>query len=65
MNTSAPQLIGLATIGLLMLIVCWLFLRRHRAVMYFALACCAVGLGYLATTPTPTTIAKTIFGQPY
>ncbi len=65
MNTSAPQLIGLAAIGILMLLVCWIFLRRHRTVFLFALACCVVGLGYLATTTTPTVVAKTIFGQPY
>jgi hypothetical protein len=62
---NGPQLIGLVTIGVVMLLVCWIFLRRHRAVLLFALACCAVGLGYLATTPTPTVLARTIFGQPY
>jgi hypothetical protein len=53
------------TIGVIMLLVCWIFLRRHRAVLLFALACCAVGLGYLATTTAPTEVARMIFGQTY
>jgi hypothetical protein len=62
---DGPQVIGLATIGLAMLVVCWLLLRRRPALFLVALAVCAVGLGYLATTPHPTVIARTLFGEPY
>ncbi|MEM9030274.1 MAG: hypothetical protein AAGC70_18085 [Pseudomonadota bacterium] len=66
MNLSPPQVAGLLLIGLVMLIVGWLALgRQPRAIRLFALALCLVGLGYLATTPAPTSIVRTIFGEQY
>jgi dipeptide/tripeptide permease len=66
MNLSPPQLLGLAIIAIGVLIVYVVALRRQpRAVWLFALALLLVGLGYLATTPTPTEIARFIFGQQY
>jgi hypothetical protein len=60
-----PQLIGLATIGLAMLLVCWVLFRRRRAILLIALLICALGLGYLASTPVPTQVARAVFGQTY
>ena len=66
MDTSPPQLAGLALIAVVMLIVGWLALRKQpRAIKLFALALCLVGLGYLAMTPAPTEIVRTVFGAQY
>ena len=66
MAISPPQLAGLALLALLMLLVGWIALRKQpRAIKLFALALCLVGLGYLATTPAPTAIVRTVFGAQY
>ena len=63
---SAPQALGLFVVAIVMLLVFAVVLRRQpRKVWLFALALLAVGLGYLATTPAPTEIARFIFGQQY
>ena len=66
MDTSPPQLVGLALIAAAMLVVGWLTLRTQpRAIKLFTLALCLVGLGYLAMTPAPTEIVRTVFGAQY
>lgn len=66
MVLSPPQALGLIVIAIAMLIVYVVALRKQsRGVWLFALALLAVGLGYLATTPAPTEIARFIFGQQY
>ena len=65
-DLSGPQLIGLGVVALAMLIVFAIILRRRsRALWLFALALLAVGLGYLATTPAPTEIARLLLGHQY
>jgi hypothetical protein len=66
MDLSPPQLLGLGVIAIAVLIVYVIALRRQaRAVWLFATALLVIGLGYLATTSTPTEIARFIFGQQY
>lgn len=66
MHFEPPQIAGLVLIGLVMLLVGWLGLRRQpRPVQLFAVALCLVGLGYLATTKAPTEIVRTVFGAQY
>jgi dipeptide/tripeptide permease len=66
MTISGPQVLGLMIIAIAMLIVFVVALRKQpQRVWLFALALLAIGLGYLATTPAPTEIARFIFGQQY
>ncbi|HUS97383.1 MAG TPA: hypothetical protein VMX97_11630 [Hyphomicrobiaceae bacterium] len=66
MTLSPPQALGLVVVAVAMLIVFAIVLRRQpRRIWLFALALLAVGLGYLATTPAPTEIARLIFGHQY
>jgi hypothetical protein len=61
---SGDQLAGLGVIAALMLCVGFIALRAQpRAIKLFAAALCAVGLGYLATTPAPRLIVRSIFGH--
>lgn len=60
-----PQMIGLVTIGVVMLLVCWVLFRRRRVVLLIALLLCAAGLAYLSSTPVPTQVARTVFGETY
>lgn len=56
------QLAGLGFIATVMLVVGWLALRTQpRAIKLFATALCAIGLGYLATTPAPREILEAVF----
>ena len=65
MNLDGAQLLGLATMAAIAVVVMLVALRRQpRAVWLFAGALVLVGLGYLATTEAPTTLARTIYGQP-
>lgn len=65
MNLDGAQLLGLATMAVVALVVMAIALRRQpRGVWLFALALLLVGLGYLATTGTPTELARTIYGEP-
>lgn len=60
---SEQQWAGLGILALVLAIVGWLMLRRQpRAIQAFAFALALVGLGYLATTPAPAEIAKSILG---
>jgi dipeptide/tripeptide permease len=66
MTISGPQVLGLMIIAIAMLIVFVVALRKQpQRVWLFALALLTIGLGYLATTPAPTEIARFIFGQQY
>lgn len=38
--------------------------RQPRAIKWFAIALVTVGLGYLATTKAPVSVARTVFGKP-
>jgi hypothetical protein len=58
-----PSIIGLLLLGLPPIILAYIALRRQRPVFYFAVALILMGLGYLATTPTPTGIARAVLGQ--
>lgn len=54
---------GLAIMTAIALAVMLFALRgQPRAVWLFSLALVAAGLGYLATTPSPTEFAELIFG---
>ncbi|MFM1813663.1 MAG: hypothetical protein RLZ98_358 [Pseudomonadota bacterium] len=64
MDVSQPQIIGLALMAMVFLLAGWLAFRRQpRAIKLFALALAVIGLGYLATTPAPTEIARMVLGQ--
>ena len=66
MKLDAPQLLGLFVITCFMLGLYWAILHKQpRQIWLFALALLVLGLGYLATTPAPTEIARIIFGQQY
>ncbi len=63
---TAPQLMGLGLIAVIMLAAIAIGLRKQpRAIKLFALALCLVGLGYLSTTTAPTEIVRTVFGEQY
>ena len=65
MTLDVPQLIGLAVMGVAAGIfsgaVLW---KQPRAIKWFAVVLILVGLGYLATTPVPTQLARVVFGEP-
>ena len=65
MTPDVPQLMGLAVMagvaGIVSGIVLW---KQSRAIKWFAVALILVGLGYLATTPVPTQLARVVFGEP-
>ena len=47
---TLATLIGVAAIGVPLLIVFWIMFRRQRLIWWFACALLAVGLGYLVST---------------
>ncbi len=65
MTFDVPQMLGLAVMaaaaGIVSGIVLW---KQPRAIKWFAVALILVGLGYLATTPVPTQLARVVFGEP-
>jgi dipeptide/tripeptide permease len=63
MSAYIPTLLGCLIMGLPAVLLAWIALRRERAIFWFACALILVGLGYLATTPTPVGVAKVVFGQ--
>jgi hypothetical protein len=66
MNMAGAQAIGLIFLAIVFYGVGLLMLRRQpRQIRLFAVALLTVGLGYLATTPAPTAIARILFGAPY
>jgi hypothetical protein len=62
-NGYAPSIIGLLLLGLPPIILAYIALRKQRPVFYFAVALILMGLGYLATTPTPVGVARAVLGQ--
>ncbi len=65
MNLDVPQLLGLAVMAAIAgLVSGFLLWKQSRATKWFAVVLILVGLGYLATTPSPTELARVIFGEP-
>ena len=59
------QSFGLLVMGLFGYLVAHiLFWNRARPVFWFTMALIVVGLGYLATTPTPAELVRDIIGSP-
>ena len=63
MSAYIPTLLGCLIMGLPAVFLAWIAFRRERAIFWFALALIVVGLGYLATTPTPEGVAKVVMGK--
>lgn len=63
MSIYIPTLLGCLVMGIPAILIAWIAFRRERALFWFAVALILVGLGYLATTPTPEALAKLTFGQ--
>jgi hypothetical protein len=59
---NQESLVGIAALGLPLLILLALFLRRHRPIRWFAFAMLAVGLGYLTATGACRDIGAKIIG---
>ena len=65
MNLDVPQLLGLAVMaGVAGLVSGFLLWNQPRPIKWFAVVLILVGLGYLATTSSPTELARVIFGEP-
>jgi uncharacterized membrane protein YccC len=58
-----PTIIGLLLMGLPPILLAYIALRKQKPVFYFAVALILMGLGYMATTPTPTGLARAVIGQ--
>ena len=63
MNAYIPTILGCLIMGLPAVLLAWIAFRRERALFLFALALILVGLGYLATTPTPIGVARLVLGS--
>ena len=63
MSAYLPTLLGALVMGLPCVLLAWIAFRKERAIFWFAVALIVVGLGYLATTPTPENLAKLMFGH--
>lgn len=65
MNGGGAHMIGIAVLAAAFYGVALIVLRKQpKAIRWFAIALCTIGLGYLATTPAPEEIARTLFGTP-
>ncbi len=64
MSTFIPTLLGCLIMGLPAVLLAWIAFRRERKLFLFATALIVMGLGYLATTPTPEGLAKLVMGRP-
>ena len=62
MDALIPTILGCLIIGLPAILLAWIAFRRQRPIFFFALALIVVGLGYLATTPTPQGLARAVLG---
>ena len=65
MDAYVPVVIGCLIMGLPAVLLAWIAFRRERALFLFALALILVGLGYLATTPTPIGVARLVLGSKF
>ena len=63
MELYIPTLLGCLIMAVPAVLPAWIAFRRERALFWFAVALIVVGLGYLATTPTPEGIAKVVMGR--
>ena len=63
MSAYIPTLLGCIVMGVPAILLAWIAFRRERAIFWFAVALIVVGLGYLATTPTPEGVAKVVLGK--
>ena len=63
MEPYIPTLLGCLIMAVPAVLLAWIAFRRERALFWFAVALIVVGLGYLATTPTPEGIAKVVMGR--
>lgn len=63
MSGYTPTIIGLLLMGLPPIMLAYIALRKQKPVFYFAVALILMGLGYMATTPTPTGLARAVLGQ--
>ncbi len=60
----SPAILGALIVGVPAVIIAYLVLfRAPRAVLWFAFALIAVGLGYLASTGALTDIANAVLGN--
>ena len=62
MDTLIPTILGCLIMGLPAVLLAWIAFRRERPIFWFAVALIVVGLGYLATTPTPQGVARLVLG---
>ncbi len=63
MEPYIPTLLGCLIMAVPAILLAWIAFRRERALFWFAVALIVVGLGYLATTPTPEGLAKVVMGR--
>lgn len=63
MQPYIPTVLGCLIMVVPTVLLAWIAFRRERAVFWFAVALILVGIGYLATTPTPETLAKVVLGH--
>jgi dipeptide/tripeptide permease len=63
MAAYVPLLLGCLVMALPAILLAWIAFRRQRPIFYFAVALILVGIGYLATTPTPLGVARAVLGQ--
>ena len=54
----SAKIAGAVILGIPLSLIAWVFLRRQRPVLWFALACILVGLGYLMATGATDDIAR-------
>ncbi len=63
MSAYIPTLLGCLIMAIPAILLAWIAFRRERAIFWFAVTMIFVGLGYLATTPTPEGVAKVVMGR--
>jgi predicted small integral membrane protein len=62
MTGNTPMILGLALLGLPPILLAWIAFRKQRPIFFFCVALILMGLGYLATTPTPVGFARAVIG---
>lgn len=55
-----PKIAGAVILGVPLILIAWVFLRRQRPVLWFAIAAILVGLGYLMATGATDDIARRV-----
>ena len=65
MAIDPPTIMGLVILAMLGYVTAVVALwRQPRAIKWFAIALVTVGLGYLATTSVPVSVARAVLGTP-